>query len=178
MKKPNFIFTKNLNSEYLGANQSFAELVGLNASNDIVGKNDFDFHWGKSHANLYRERDKQVFNGLPLINLIEDHPLESGELIAVTVNKIPIYNAASDIIGLTCHYDIHERQNMPALTAIQTNCLRYLALGLTAKKIAQSMRLSHRTVEFYISILKMKLNCDNKAQLISKALRLGICQVS
>lgn len=170
-KKYALVFTKNLHSEYLGCNQYFAQLLGLRSCLDVVGKTDFDFHWATSHANLYRERDLQVFAGYPLINFIESHPLPNGKIISVNVNKIPIYDNHGNVKGLTCQF-----QSLPPstsdikLTAIQTECLYYLTQGFTAKEIAKKMFLSNRTIEFYLAILKNKLNCRNKAELIAKAL--------
>lgn len=42
--------------------------------------------------------------------------------------------------------------------------------GLTAKQIARSINISHRTVETYLDRIKSKLNCRNKYEIIIKIL--------
>ncbi len=44
---------------------------------------------------------------------------------------------------------------------------------MPAKQIAYEMGLSKRTVDDYLDILKIKLNCSSKAALIAQALSLN-----
>ena len=50
----------------------------------------------------------------------------------------------------------------------QSDCINYAMQGKTAKEIARELNLSPRTVEEHLTILKHKLSCSNKMQLISK----------
>lgn len=59
------------------------------------------------------------------------------------------------------------------LSTRQAQCLFYLLRGKTAKEIAKLLHLSSRTVEDYLSTIKSKMDCTNKAQLIEKAIDLG-----
>ena len=54
------------------------------------------------------------------------------------------------------------------LSKRQMECCSLLLKGKTSKEIAASLGLSFRTVEFYISNIKIKLNCKNKSDLIRK----------
>ncbi len=58
--------------------------------------------------------------------------------------------------------------NNTYLSKRQTSCARLLLNGKTAKEIALSLNLSHRTVEHYIETIKNKFNCYSKAELILK----------
>lgn len=53
------------------------------------------------------------------------------------------------------------------LSKRQADCMNYALLGKTAKEIARALNLSPRTVEEHLTILKQKLGCSNKMQLIS-----------
>ena len=59
--------------------------------------------------------------------------------------------------------------DVPNLSNIEKKCLLLLLKGETALMIASTLHLSVRTIEAYIVNLKGKLNCMNKAELISKA---------
>lgn len=52
----------------------------------------------------------------------------------------------------------------------QRECMHLIVQGLSAKKIAKVLEISHRTVEDYIQVLKQKLHAKNKSELIAKIL--------
>lgn len=62
---------------------------------------------------------------------------------------------------------IHKNLNMPVfLSHQQSQCLRLLAQGKSAKKIATEMKLSYRTIEHYLERIKKLLGCNNNKELI------------
>lgn len=63
------------------------------------------------------------------------------------------------------------------LTQREFDVLKYIMLGYTAKKIALCLGVSYRTVETYVELLKLKLRCNRKSEIIERALALGIAQV-
>lgn len=60
-----------------------------------------------------------------------------------------------------------KRKNVE-LTERQLQCAEYLLQGKTAREIAELLGLSRRTVEYYLSNIKSKLECKNKAEMILK----------
>jgi DNA-binding CsgD family transcriptional regulator len=54
------------------------------------------------------------------------------------------------------------------ITQREIGCIIHLLQDKTAKETAQLLNLSHRTVESYIDNIKIKLNCDNKVELVRK----------
>lgn len=56
------------------------------------------------------------------------------------------------------------------LTSRETDVLRLLILGCTAKRAAQSLGISYRTVEIYVEKLKYKFGCSSKYELLEKVL--------
>ena len=62
----------------------------------------------------------------------------------------------------------------PKLTPRETEVLRLVAKGLTAKQVAERLVLSHRTVENHVQNTLSKLQLHNRAQLVRYALEKGI----
>jgi DNA-binding CsgD family transcriptional regulator len=62
------------------------------------------------------------------------------------------------------------------LTKRETEILNYVVQGYSAKRIGQLLEISFRTVESYITMLKVKFRCNRKNDLISICIRLGILQ--
>lgn len=60
------------------------------------------------------------------------------------------------------------------ITDRQFDCIYYLLRGKPASKIGQLLNLSRRTIETHIDMLKRKLNCCSKSELIEKALDAGM----
>jgi DNA-binding CsgD family transcriptional regulator len=53
------------------------------------------------------------------------------------------------------------------------DCLYHLVKGKTMKQIAAALSLSPKTIEHYLDIIKRKLNCYSRSELIEKALQLS-----
>ncbi len=60
------------------------------------------------------------------------------------------------------------------LTNKQLNCIINLMEGKTAKEIAKTLDISHRTVEGHVTKLKTRFNCRTKNDLLSKLLKNGL----
>lgn len=62
----------------------------------------------------------------------------------------------------------------PALTERETEVLRYVAKGLSAKQIAAKLTLSHRTVENHVQATFGKLQVANRVELTRYAIEHGL----
>ncbi|HEY2221130.1 response regulator transcription factor [Actinomycetospora sp.] len=62
----------------------------------------------------------------------------------------------------------------PELTARETEVLRYVAKGLTARRIADRLGLSHRTVENHVQNVLRKLQLANRVELTRYAIERGL----
>jgi two-component system aerobic respiration control sensor histidine kinase ArcB len=99
---PQYIFWKDVHSVYLGCNQNFATLVGLETPEQIVGKTDFELNWQTSgdSAESFRQGDKDTLAGNYITNQEETLSLSSGKSIIVLVNKAPIYDDNNNLLGI------------------------------------------------------------------------------
>ncbi len=62
----------------------------------------------------------------------------------------------------------------PQLTERETEVLRFVAKGLSAKQIATKLSLSHRTVENHVQATLRKLQLANRVELTRYAIEQGL----
>ncbi|WP_341755693.1 MULTISPECIES: LuxR C-terminal-related transcriptional regulator [unclassified Candidatus Tisiphia] len=70
-------------------------------------------------------------------------------------------------------YILNQEHSPLPLSKKQQECVFLLLRGKSMKEIATILNLSVRTVESYFAIIKLKLGCSNKSQLIEKAINSG-----
>ncbi len=63
---------------------------------------------------------------------------------------------------------------LPSLTERETEVLRYVAKGLSARQIAEKLSLSHRTVENHVQATFRKLQVANRVELTRYAIEHGL----
>jgi diguanylate cyclase (GGDEF)-like protein/PAS domain S-box-containing protein len=107
---PNFVFWKDRDSRYLGCNEAFARLAGLQRPEEIIGKDDHELLWHE-FADLYQRDDAQVISsGMPMYNIIEPLSINCGITLWLETNKVPLRNTQGQVIGvLGVFQDITER---------------------------------------------------------------------
>lgn len=109
---PTAVFWKDRDSFYLGGNRTWLASVGLNSSEEVVGKSDYELPWQKAQADSFREDDRRVMeSGLPECNIIETYHKADGNLSWAKTNKVPLRNTEGNIVGVLGTYeDITERK--------------------------------------------------------------------
>ena len=65
---------------------------------------------------------------------------------------------------------------VPELTDRETEILRYVAMGMTAKEIAADLVISHRTVQNHVQNILGKLHLHNRVELTRFAISRGLDQ--
>jgi diguanylate cyclase (GGDEF)-like protein/PAS domain S-box-containing protein len=107
---PNVVFWKDRDSTYLGCNEAFAQLAGLQHPEDVIGKDDRALVWGE-YAELYQRDDAQVISsGTPRYNIIEPLIIKDGSTRWLETSKVPLRDTRGEIIGmLGVFQDVTER---------------------------------------------------------------------
>jgi len=95
-KLPMNVFLKDTNSVYLSCNQRYADSLGVKPE-DIVGKNDFDFH--PDNAKIYQSGDQVIMISGLTHEFVEEH-VENGRKIYINTIKTPVYNDAGELTGV------------------------------------------------------------------------------
>jgi PAS domain S-box-containing protein len=106
---PQRVFWKDINLNYLGCNQKFAEDAGLQSTKEVIGKNDSELVW-EAFSPLDKTDDKEVIEtGVAKINDEKSLPLKNGEIIWLKTSKIPLRNSEGEIFGVFgCYEDISD----------------------------------------------------------------------
>lgn len=183
-----FLFLKDLKGKYLNCNHNLAIESGFHHKNDVLGLTDFDFPYiAEDEALFFRKKDQEAIKKESLISCIEPITLPNDRKYFAFTQKYPLRPHKKTIgsIGFSLLMEKNDNTILPSevyqeepedkpLTERQLDCLFYLVKGMTYKQVAEKLALSPRTVESYLYIIKEKLNCEDRASLVAKALILPI----
>ncbi|MEH2062548.1 MAG: AAA family ATPase [Nostoc sp.] len=114
---PQSVFWKDCNSVYLGCNQNFAEISGVGAPENVIGKTDYDLPWIREKSDYYVGRDRRILeSGQAELSIIETIQKVDGKQTWSNTNKIPLRDREGTIFGiLGTSEDITERQEAQQL---------------------------------------------------------------
>ena len=109
---PQLIFWKDRNSVYLGCNQNFATVAGVDHPDMIVGKTDYDLPWKTAESDWFRECDSRVMKANRAeLGIVETQRQADGKETWAETNKVPLHDAEGKVIGILGTYqDITVRQ--------------------------------------------------------------------
>ncbi len=103
---PQLISWKDINSIYLGCNQNFARVAGLDNPEDIIGKSDYELPWKISESESFYEIDQLVMDtDKPEYHIIEPQLQADGKQAWLDTNKIPLHDSAGEVVGILCTYE-------------------------------------------------------------------------
>jgi DNA-binding CsgD family transcriptional regulator len=82
------------------------------------------------------------------------------------------------MFGYCFHQHVLEKRGLEVpkyrLAPRETECLKWAAEGKTASETGDILSISERSVAFYLTLARAKLNCMNTTQAVAKALCLGL----
>ncbi len=98
---PQQVCWKDNNSVYLGCNQAFATMAGLESSKQIMGKTDYDLPWKPQESEFFIDCDCRVMtSGQAELGIIEPLLTGEGEQIWLETNKSPLRDHCGDVKGI------------------------------------------------------------------------------
>lgn len=95
-----FYFVKDRESRFMACSQSFAETLGENKPQALIGKTDYDYSPDFLADSFYADDQKVMSSGTPVYNKVELVPAADGSLDWLSTSKIPLYNAEKIVVGL------------------------------------------------------------------------------
>ena len=136
-----YIYVKNLNSQFIINNSSHVKILGAQTPDELIGKTDFDFFPRELAEQYYADEQKVMSTGQALINREEPGVDQSTGLRRwVTTNKVPVLNKAGQVIGLVgMSRDITERKK--AEVALAQRAAQLALIGDISSKIGAVMEL-------------------------------------
>lgn len=111
---PHYIFWKDREARFLGGNKNFLRrALGVTSSEEMVGKNDYDF-FPKEQAAYFRSCDFAVMeSGEPLLDIEEPQDQSEGGTRILLTSKVPLRDENGSVIGLLGSFaDITDRKRM------------------------------------------------------------------
>ena len=135
---PQLVVWKDLNSVFLGCNQSAAIAAGLSDASEIVGKTDYDLPWTPEETHWYLECDRRVMSsGTPELHILATQRQADGRQAWLETNKIPLRDAAGEVMGiLVTIEDITERKQTEQRLNLQYAASQVLA---TSHSLAEAI---------------------------------------
>ncbi len=109
---PQLIYWKDHDSVYLGCNQNFAQSVGLEVPEQVIGKTDADLTPSNQYLAACQQKDAFVLSkGIPERHVLQVFNPETSETIWADTNKIPLKDAFGNTVGILGTYeDISDRK--------------------------------------------------------------------
>ncbi|MCJ7651650.1 MAG: PAS domain-containing sensor histidine kinase, partial [Candidatus Lokiarchaeota archaeon] len=103
---PQLISWKDINSIYMGCNQNFARVAGLDEPALIIGKSDYELPWKISESESFYEIDQLVMDtDKSEYHIIEPQLQADGKQAWLDSNKIPLHNSKGNVVGILCTYE-------------------------------------------------------------------------
>jgi PAS domain S-box-containing protein len=143
---PHWVGWKDINSVFLGCNQSLADALNLSSPDEIVGKTDYDLQTSKEQSDWYRVCDRRIIkSGQAELHITEQWQRADGQQIWLDTSKMPLRDANGNIFGiLLVTEDITERQLAQEQLKQQKQNLEQALVELqrTQMQLVQSEKMS------------------------------------
>lgn len=100
------------------------------------------------------------------------------DAVQQTAAGVPVFTPglAGLVLGEFRRLGSSQEPAAPALTDRETEVLRFVAKGLTARQIGERLVVSHRTVESHVQNTLRKLQLHNRSQLVRYAIEQGLAE--
>jgi PAS domain S-box-containing protein len=108
---PQHILWKDKKLNYLGCNENYAEFIGIDDPELIIGKKDKDIFINQERVKQLEKSEKSVINSnKSKLHKIESWKTKKGDDIILDTNRIPMRNSKGEIVGILITYeDITEK---------------------------------------------------------------------
>jgi PAS domain S-box-containing protein len=97
---PDFMYVKDAKSRFVVANASLARSIGLQNSEELVGKTDFDFYPSELASGFYRDEQSVILAKHSLFNREEEGVDATGNRTWVLTTKVPLYDKNGQVTGI------------------------------------------------------------------------------
>lgn len=163
---PLCVIRKSVDGTFTFVNHALCRLFGMPAE-QILGKTDFDF-FSPEQAEKYRRADEDVMRTGETLELFENVPLPSGEILRIHTLKTPIYDVEQRVQGtqlifwdVTAQKRMEDERNRYAAELERSN----LDLEQFAYNVSHDLQSPLRTIASYCQMLQKR--CQNQIDEVS-----------
>ncbi len=109
---PQLVFWKDRDGRYLGANQNYAKIIGVETHEDLAEKTDADLGRSDEEVEMFAQQDNRVMEAnQPEFHIVEPRMREDQEMWLDTT-KVPLHDQDGNVVGLLGMVDdITERKH-------------------------------------------------------------------
>ncbi|MBY0430826.1 MAG: PAS domain S-box protein, partial [Rhodospirillales bacterium] len=167
---PEFIFWKDKDSRYLGANINFSRAAGYEEIEDLIGKSDHDLPWTRAQTTRALASDREVLETRqPKYHYVETQTQADGRTRWIEASKVPLFDAAGEVMGVLGSYsDITERRRTEYQLQHMMGALQRSNADLEqfAYVASHDLREPLRMVTSYLTLLERRYaeHLDNSAR--------------
>jgi PAS domain S-box-containing protein len=97
---PDFMYVKDMDCRFLVANLSVARQMGAKTSDELLGKNDFDFYPREVATLFYEDEQRVIRSGLAEINREEVGVDSNGNVSQIMTTQVPLRDKNGRVTGL------------------------------------------------------------------------------
>ncbi|MEJ2279831.1 MAG: PAS domain S-box protein [Candidatus Lokiarchaeota archaeon] len=102
---PQYIAWKDRNLIYLGCNENYSHLCGLEAPKEIIGKTDVELNWGDEFAiGLMQKQNDIIKSGKSEFHLLETWKLNDKNVL-FEINQIVLHDENNNVVGILTTYE-------------------------------------------------------------------------
>lgn len=97
---PDLLYVKDAESRFLLANQATASAMGVASDRELIGKTDFDFYPRELAEAFYRDEQRVIRTGQPLVSRDEHIHEADGKTRFILTTKVPLVTDGGGIAGI------------------------------------------------------------------------------
>ncbi len=102
---PQAVFWKDRGKKYLGCNKAFAEMMNLDACEDVVGKTDANLLWSDDLTDAIGKRDERVMStDMADRHVLEPRQLADGRQVWLDSSDVPLHDSKGKVVGILGSY--------------------------------------------------------------------------
>ena len=160
---------KGKNSVFLGCNQAFAEAVGLNHPDEIVGKLDIEVQWKDATSGFLWQNDRRLMEQGQSDQQTVPVQLRDGEQIWLDIRKVPLRDPSGQVTGLVTTI-VHQSEEQQRAAAVVRQSEQQL------REQAQRERLLNRLIRLIRNSLDFDTILATTLLQVREAMQSDRCQ--